>query len=176
MVLDIEVFVFDANAAPVIIEIFFILFERIEKIRDKITAKFRTVARYVQSFRRPQGKHDLFKFCILLFDFFVIHDGIMSGEYTLRIFIQIGRIRKTAPSHKGTCRNAETEIFPSSPIIEIVAGFEPLLCEVGDLVPLEPKPLQIGAGAVVVTDVPDDAVVVMHKPRILVGGRDVTAE
>ena len=29
---------------------------------------------------------------------------------------------------------------------------------------------------VVVPDVPDDAVVVMHKPRILVGGRDVTAE
>ena len=36
--------------------------------------------------------------------------------------------------------------------------------------------VKIGAGAVVVTDVPDDAVVVMHKPRILVGGRDVTAE
>lgn len=36
--------------------------------------------------------------------------------------------------------------------------------------------VKIGAGAVVVTDVPDDAVFVMHKPRILVGGRDVTAE
>ena len=36
--------------------------------------------------------------------------------------------------------------------------------------------VKIGADAVVVTDVPDDAVVVMHKPRILVGGRDVTAE
>ena len=36
--------------------------------------------------------------------------------------------------------------------------------------------VKIGAGAVVVTDVPDDVVVVMHKPRILVGGRDVTAE
>ena len=35
---------------------------------------------------------------------------------------------------------------------------------------------KLGAGAVVVTGVADDAVVVMHKPRILVGGRDVTAE
>lgn len=33
---------------------------------------------------------------------------------------------------------------------------------------------KIGAGCVVVTDVPDDAVVVMHKPRILVSGKEVS--
>ena len=73
----------------------------------------------------------------------------MVGQNALDIVVQIARVRKAAAAHKRACVDAEADVLPPTPVIEIVAGFEPLLCEVGDLVPLEPKLLQIGAGAVV---------------------------